>query len=354
MKNTFFALMLVLLPTYVFSDGKKLATNSLFDQSETKSYSIKSVWVQGEVETPGPVDLTKLPLRNVAIKEIGAEEGKRVFKGAYYVSGYSLYDILNSKKFKKAPQNTFVPPVDLYALVENDLGEKVPFSWGEIYYRNGFDILITKSIQAINPTRSKATWPLPKVPRLVCATDLLNYRFIENPTKITVISFNQETPKEKPKEIYSPGFKIIPHMGTGEVTITEIRNSVGKRTYFDIGYGHGMGFKGAQEISGYLIKDIIADSANPKWNLESERSRVMRWIAVVSAKDGYRSVFSLSEIMNRADGRDVLLVDQKDSSGNGRYLIYPSGDFFADRDVKAVEKIELIETDINAARREVD
>jgi len=32
-------------------------------------------------------------------------------------------------------------------------------------------------------------------------------------------------------------------------------------------------------------------------------------IAVVSAKDGYRSVFSASEIMNRSDDKEILLND---------------------------------------------
>jgi hypothetical protein len=66
-------------------------------------------------------------------------------------------------------------------------------------------------------------------------------------------------------------------------------------------------------------------------------------IAVASAKDGYRSVMSLSEIMNRSDNQDMLLIDKKDIAGEGRYLLYPAGDYFADRDVRAVEKIELID-----------
>lgn len=52
---------------------------------------------------------------------------------------------------------------------------------------------------------------------------------------------------------------------------------------------------------------------------------------------------SLSEIMNRSDNQDMLLIDKKDIAGEGRYLLYPAGDYFADRDVRAVEKIELID-----------
>jgi len=65
------------------------------------------------------------------------------------------------------------------------------------------------------------------------------------------------------------------------------------------------------------------------------------WIAVGKAKDGYRVVFSLSEIINRSDNQDFLLLDKKDNPGSGRYLLYPAGDFFADRDIRAIEKLEL-------------
>jgi len=336
MKNLFSFLMLsvVLACTYAQDRSQR---NSFFDGSEAKSFALKSVSIQGEVQEPGPVDLSLLPLRSVAIKEVAMEKGERVFKGAFFVSGYSLYDILNGKKFKKAPENTFSPPVDLYAVVENDKGEKAVFSWGEIYYRNSFDILITKTVQAINPARSKTVWPLPEAPRLVCAGDLLNIRFINNPTKITVLSFHGPVPKEKPKDIYSPNISITGKAGS--FTVADIGSSVEKRTYSDVGYGHGMGFEGAQNVSGYLLKDIIAA------NLKLNPDMLGKWIAVASAKDGYRSVFSASEIMNRSDNQDLILLEKKDSPENGRYTLFPTGDYFADRDVKAVEKIELLGAD---------
>jgi hypothetical protein len=64
-------------------------------------------------------------------------------------------------------------------------------------------------------------------------------------------------------------------------------------------------------------------------------------VVVISAKDGYRSVFSVSEILNRSDNKDFLLIDQKDSSRDGRYTLFAPDDFFVDRNVKAVEKIEI-------------
>jgi hypothetical protein len=65
-------------------------------------------------------------------------------------------------------------------------------------------------------------------------------------------------------------------------------------------------------------------------------------IAVVSAKDGYRVVLSASEILNRNDNQGFIMIDRKGSAEDGRYLLLEPGDFFADRDVRSVEKIELV------------
>ena len=336
MKRMLSLLMLGLLSAVGYAQDLNQSTNSFFDGSETKTFALNSILIQGEVQDPGPVDLSSLPLRSVAIKELGIENGEQRFKGAFFVSGYSLYDILNGKKVKKSPENPFSPPVDLYAIVENDKGDHAVFSWGEIYYRNSFDILITQKVQPIYPARAKTIWGPPDVPRLVCAGDRLNVRFISNPSKITVLSFHGAVPKEKPQNIYSAEVRIVGKPGS--FTITDITSSVEKRTYPDVGYGHGMGFKGAQNVSGYLLKDLIAS------NLKLSPDMLGKWIAVASAKDGYRSVMSLSEIMNRSDNQDMLLLDKKGSAGDGRYTLFPAGDFFADRDVKAVERIELLDS----------
>jgi hypothetical protein len=311
------------------------STNSQFDNSEVRTYNPKSILVQGEVEAPGTVDLNSLPLRSVPIKELALENGKHVFKGAYFVSGYSLYDVLNLAKIKKAPGNTFKPPVDMYVIVENNKGEKAAFSWGEIYYRDSFDILITKTIQPINPARATITWPLPDEPRLVCGGDLLNVRFMSNPAKITVKSFFESGSAEKPKDIYSPEITISTKAGSA--TMRELSPSIGKRNNEGVLYGHGMGFKEVFNGAGYLLKDVLSTQAH------LTADRLKSTIAGISAKDGYHVVFSASEIMNRSDNHDYLLSDLKDAANGGRYTLVVTSDFFADRDVRSLEKITLVD-----------
>jgi hypothetical protein len=223
----------------------------------------------------------------------------------------------------------------MYVIVENNKGEKAVFSWGEIYYRDSFDILITRSIQSINPARAKITWPLPDEPRLVCGGDLLDTRFIGNPAKITVKSYWESGAAEKPKDIYSPEIRIL---SKGSSTaIRDLGPSIEKRKYESVIYGHGMGFKEVFDATGYVLKDVIAAHAK----LAPERFK--NTVAIASAKDGYRVVFSASEIMNRNDNHDYLLNDLKDTPSGGRYTLVVTSDYFADRDVRSIEKITLID-----------
>jgi hypothetical protein len=197
--------------------------------------------------------------------------------------------------------------------------------------------LVTRSIQAINPARAKTKWPLPDEPRLVCGGDLLNARFISNPSKITVRSYWEKGAAEKPKDIYSPEIRILTK--AGPTVIRDISPSIRKRNYESVLYGHGMGFKEVFNSTGYLLKDILATQA------KIAPERLKNTIAVVSAKDGYRVAFSASEIMNRNDNHDYLLNDLKDSPGAGRYALVVTSDYFADRDVRSVEKITLVDID---------
>ena len=313
------------------------STNSQFDDSQAKTYDPKSILVQGEIQSPGTVDLGGLPLRNVPVKEMAFENGKQVFRGAYFVSGYSLYDVLNRAKIKKDPGNTFKPPVDMYVIVENDKGDKAVFSWGEIYYRDSFDILITKSLQPVNPARAKVSYPIPDEPRLICGGDLLNIRFISNPTKITVKSFFESISAEKPKDTYAPEIKLSTK--SGSTNIRDLGPSVEKRNYQSVLYGHGMGFKEVFNGAGYLLKDVIATHAKPA------PERLKNIVVVASARDGYKVAFSASEIMNRNDNHDYLLNDLKDDKKAGRYTLVVTSDYFADRDVRSVDKITLVEID---------
>jgi hypothetical protein len=306
------------------------------DSIGTREFTVAPLQVEGEIENPGVVDLSTLPIRSVSVKELGLNEsGKQQFKGAFSYTGYSLYDILKTVKVKKTNEKEFSPSTDLFIVVENDKNQRAVFSWGEIFSaRAHFQILVSKTVDAINPSKLKAHWPLPSEARLICADDLHDVRFILHPKRIIVRSFSGSFATEKPKDMYSPEISVA--MGSQSFKVGEIGASIERRKYSSVGYGHGMGYKGVQSVDGYLLKDIISGI------IQLNPADVRTSIAVVSAKDGYRAVFSVSEIFNRNDNQDFLLVDQKDSNKDGRYSLFASPDFFVDRNVKAIEKFEIV------------
>lgn len=332
MKKLFAAILFAC--AVVFAQDKNEISPSFFDDSELKEYSIQSILVDGEVENPGAVDLQMLPLNNFPAKTVVYGKDKNKFIGSYFVSGYSLFDIINQKKVKKLNEAEFKPAVDLYVIVENDKGEKAVFSWGELFYsKNNYRAVITKSIRAINPSKMKMKWPLPEPPSFVCGDDAYNFRSISNPTKITVKSFAGNYSKERIKEIYTPEFSFV--SGGVNVAVKDI-SGIEKRKFRGLGYGHGMGWKGAEEVEGFVFKDVMNKY------MPIDEKQIASTILCISAKDGYRVTYSLSEIVNRNDMNDFLLIEKNGSLEEGKYNLFATPDFFVDRNVRSVEKIEIL------------
>lgn len=327
MKNIMTTLLLLLAAVPGWAQ-----VNSFFERGPLKEYELKSVYVGGEVENPGPVELAGLPLRSVAIKETAFEKGGPEFKGAYFFTGYSLYDILNAKLVKKVGAD-FSPEVDLYVVVENEKGEKAVFSWGEIYYaRDNFKALIYRSARSVTAPKKGKDWPLPQGPRLVCSSDLYNTRFISDPSKITVKAVAGVFPGTKHVSVFTPEFRVI--AGGKTTTVSAPGKFAAKRAYQDAGYGHGTGFKGVKTAEGFVLKDVLA-----KAGARPEDSGAA--LVVVSSKDSYRAAFSLAEIMNRNDNADFLVVD-KGRDEDGRFALFSASDFFVDRNVRAMDKVEVL------------
>jgi len=97
-----------------------------------------------------------------------------------------------------------------------------------------------------------------------------------------------------------------------------------------------MGWKGVDEAEGFVFKDVL------KNYITLDEKQIASTVICVSAKDGYRVTYSLSEIINRNDMNDFLLVEKNGSLEEGKYNLFATPDFFVDRNVRSVEKIEML------------
>ena len=313
-------------------------TNDFYDDAETIKLNIPVIEVAGEILNPGKVDLQGLQLRSVIVKETLLQDGKDKFVGAYRYDGYSLYDILNAVVLKKKNEAEFPPIIDLYVEVENAEGDKVVFSWGEIYYAiHRHEIIVATQVARIVPSKTKDLWPMPTTARLVVAGDLLTHRNISNPTRISVRSYAGKYDIVKGMSpMFSESFSIMEGANKlGEVT--SLATELVQLTYPSVFYGRGRGIHGTTPFKGVLLKEVLS-----KYVIVNEKS-LKTGLFEVAGKDGYHATYSFSEVMNRNDQTEFLVVPIDKEKDGGAFQVFPAADFFSDRAIKAVESIRIVD-----------
>lgn len=313
------------------------ATHDFYDNAPAHSLEHKGhIQVEGEVAEVQKVALEGLPLRSVIVKETRLHQGQDDFVGAYRYKGYSLYDLLNHVDLDKSNKEEFSPIIDLYVTLSNEKGDTTVLSWGEIYYPNHrHQILIATRVTPIVPSKTGEQWPLPEKAKLVVAKDLITERNIEEPTQITVHSLQADFPVNRDIEkMYAPAVDIY-HSGEKITTLREPRENRQVLNYPHTFYGRGRGIHGVTRFEGYLLKDLLPakDSMN--------RHYIRKGLYTIAAPDGYRAAFTYSEIMNRNDQSEALLIDRGEGTENGRWRLFMAADFFSDRAIKSVSQIHL-------------
>ena len=338
MKNFPIISILIFFTIFIETGKSQEVTNDFYDDAET--FSLKgstTIQVVGEIGNPGKIDITKFQERSLVIKEALADNDSNRFIGAYRYDGYSLYDILNNIILKKKNETEFPPIIDIYIKVENDRGESALISWGEIYYpAHRHEIIIATRVARIVPSKTRDLWPLPGETKLIVSSDLLTERNISNPVKITVYSASASYPINRNlNPLYSPDLKIY----DGDNLLEEMMTSptaAQRAEYETIFYGRGRGIHSTTPFKGCLLKDIL----NPYYSTDQKNLR--EGLFLVAAADGYRCVYTFSEIFNRNDQSEVLLIEDQENQDGGVFRLFPSGDFFSDRAIKAVSEIKLI------------
>jgi hypothetical protein len=312
-------------------------TNNFYDNTQTFPLKMMELSIEGEIANPGKVDFSTLPLHSVIVKETLLDSaGSDKFVGAYRYDGYSLFDILNKSILKKANSTEFGPIIDLYVEIESRSGEKVVFSWGEIYYPYDLHkIIIASGVSRIVPSKTKDLWPLPVSSKIIAGSDLVTERNISDPVKITVKSIRKSFPVVKGMSpMYSKEFGLF----EGEKKLAHIAPEVEKDkiTFNTIFYGRGKGIHSTSPFTGLMLKDVIGKY------YQLNRINIQQGILCLVGKDGYRCAVSYSELFNRNDQQEFLLVRTKPEEDGGLFRIFSAADFFSDRAIKSVSEIHLL------------
>ncbi len=312
------------------------ATNDFYDNTPVFRLRLTDLYIDGEVGNPGKVDFSKLELHSVVVKETLLDStGKDRFVGAYRYDGYSLFDILNNVVLKKANAKEFNPIIDIYVEIINDKGDKVVFSWGEIYYPCNLNrILIATGVSRIVPSKTKDMWPLPAESRIIAGTDLITERNISNPVRITVKSFPGSF---KVTRGMSPMFAKDFALFEGDKKLAVLSPSVDNQTtYNTVFYGRGKGIHSTSPFTGTPLKDLLQKY------YPATRQNLKSGIVCLSALDGYRCTLSYSELFNRNDQQEFLLIRTGPDEDGGLFRVFAASDFFSDRAIKSLTGIYML------------
>jgi hypothetical protein len=318
----------------LISDG-----NSHFHQTEEKSLLTGELQVTGEVERPGSVNLNNHYTREVIIKQAVFDQGTK-FTGAFRYRGYSLFDILHPFIQQKKNAEEFRPATDLYITIENNLGEIVVFSWSEIFHTSILhQVLIASEVAPIVPYRQEVDYETGTNWKVVCATDLYSYRFLENPVRIEVKSFDKRTYliDRESENLYSPSVNVLFDNG-GNFTIEKEERRDDETSYFTTFYGMGMGYHESNIFKGPVLNKFMegqVDMYDKQWN--------GRGLVCFAGIDGYRAVYSFSELFNRLDQVMPILAISDNIEKEGYFRIFHPSSFYADRSVKSLSEIYLFQ-----------
>ena len=311
--------------------------NSLFHQTEEVSLQAGELMVEGEVKEPGNVNLDNFYKREVMVKEALYDNETGInFIGAYRYRGYSLFDLLHPYSQQKKNKEAFPPAIDLYVVVENAAGESVVFSWSEIFHTNiPHQIMIATEMAPIVPHKKEVDYPTGNNWKIVCANDLFANRMLENPVKITVRTFDEKEYdiQKGLKPMYSSEINVVLEDGAS-FTINPITDTMLYRTYFSSFYGMGMGYHPAKYFRGPELTTMLAGQMD-FFDAEKIRHGLVCFVGL----DGYRTVFSFSELFNRTDQVSPILAIPEDPQDGGFYRIFHPAEFYADRSVKSVKEI---------------
>jgi hypothetical protein len=313
-------------------------TNNFYDNTETYPLPVKDLIIEGEIANPGKVDFSRLARHSVIVKETLLDSsGSDRFVGAYRYDGYSLFDILNDRILSKANSREFKPIIDIYVEIENDKGQKVIFSWGEIYYPyNLHKIIIASDVSRIVPSKTKDLWPLPDENKIVAGSDLITERNISSPVRITVRSIPLSFRVNRDMNpMYESGIKIFRSAEQVDI-VKKLPAALDTQTFNTIFYGRGRGIHSTSPFSGVLLKDLLLHY------YPIGRDNLQKGILCLAGADGYRCAVSYSEVFNRNDQQEFLLITTRPQEDGGLYRVFAACDFFSDRAIKSLSEIHLV------------
>lgn len=321
---------------------------AFFFVTDIQAASSRSLKITGAVKQP--LHLTIEDIRRCQSVHVQLNEIMRngEFRGVFEYQGVPLKTLLElASVYKKT--TGFSKPVDLAILIKNRQGRQVTLSWGEVFYRNRGEIIVAHTAFPIFPHKDCKACHDPDIyepwlnmlkrkvefPKLVVAGDTYADRSLEEITDILIVDLSPGAKSEKIKKLFSSEFKI-----TGKVKKPAVFKKIShyplKKIRVSV-VGEGKGYHGIKKFTGTPLVNIIKDVG-----IKADLNTVF----LLSAPDGYRSLLSYGELFLSPLGDRTIIanrVNEQPIEQGGRFCLIIPDDQMADRWVKAVQQIDVIE-----------
>lgn len=305
--------------------------------------------VGGSVGHPLNVGLEELAKFGCIEARVADLTTDKQFKGVFNYRGVPLKTLLEVAAIRKE-EGGFNRPLDLAIVVKDKSGKTAVVSWGEVFYKNPSHVFIAISATPVIPHHAKGCGECHSAeiyqpaldqlnrkigfPKLVMTRDFYTDRCLEDVVSIEVVDLKKPYERKQGQKLFSPAFTVA----NGKEKSVEIKGLSGYPRIETImkEVGDGRGFHGLYQFEGVSLRELLK-----KVDVKPD----MDGAVIVSAVDGYRSLFSFGEIYLSPEGERIMIADAsrgKPLKENGQFLLAAPDDLAADRMVKAVNGIEVV------------
>jgi hypothetical protein len=298
-----------------------------------------SLAVNGEVNREYRLDsaqLSRLATTRIRTREI-TRDGE--FLGAYAYVGIPVIHILEGVKPQKENAD-FDRPLDMIVTFTDSGGKITHFSYNEIcMVDDAFPITLAYYREPVLPSKNPEIYKENKFKesvkglRLICPADTDVERYLDDVQTLTLrtppVGFDGLPAMQKGTPCSSDS---LVRCANGECSpaILEGIEEANVRNWIRI--GHGMGYKAVvHEANGYSLTSFL------EGNFPSDRDGSFY---LFIACDGYRSLFSGTEIFETAAGSESMIITEMDGERpSGGLTLGPVRDYFVDRNVWGLSHI---------------
>jgi hypothetical protein len=335
------------------------------------------ITLTGSVKKSQVVDaasLASFPRQRLHVKVSGPNGA---YRATVEVDGVALKDLVEKAGIGKAMDDGFDRPLDIAVVVTGRDGKKALFSWGELFLTgdSGAAVLADRlrpflphhhepfadqaiasgawldpearaslDVSGCAGCHEGAKVPKVDVPRGICLVptrDATGRRFVEDVVSIEVRQAGFPAPPQR-KDLKDPWVDVprlvLPNGKTTPLSAKATRalSRVGGE---DDAIGLGRGFRGRSRWSGASLDALLRKA------LPAGTDPGLLFV-VVTASDGYRSLYSGGEILLSRFPENAVLVDTENGKPlwrkSGRLKSVVRGDFFVDRAVRSVAEIRCV------------